>query len=140
MPFTLKIVPVRSPTCISPWLIERDTRRNTKIASKHDRLFEWGHLVNNTLEPARDKHLAILTKSYAGRVWNVAGVLRNIATDVYAKKRDRQFFASRSGTRDKERAIVRIECRVGNRMKIAGQFFANCEMSRFTQVVPRSST
>ena len=39
------------------------------------------------------------------------------------KKRDRQLFASRSGTRDKKRAVVRIECRISNGMKIAGEFF-----------------
>ena len=86
MPFTLKIVPERSPTCITPSAIESDSRRNAKIARKRNCFFERSQFVNNSLEPAGDKHLTIVAECNAGRVRDVAGVLRNVATDIYAEK------------------------------------------------------
>ena len=77
-----------------PVAIERDTSRDAEITCKRNRFFEWSYPINNTFESAGNKHLAIGTKSDASGIWNVARVLRNIATDVDAKERDGQFFTT----------------------------------------------
>ena len=115
-------------------LIESDPGRDSQIACKRNRFFERRQLVNNALEPARDKHLAIGTERNAGRIRDVARVLRNVATDVDAKERYRQLLASRSGTRDKERAIIRIKSRIRDRMKIAGEFLRDRHKPGLAQV------
>ena len=50
MPFTLNIVPVRSPTCITPLSIKCDPGRNAEIARERNRFFERSYFVNNTFE------------------------------------------------------------------------------------------
>src|ERR1041385_4088127 len=111
--------------------IECDPCRNSNIAREDDCLFKRIELVNNSFKPAGDKHLAIESERDAGRIWDVSGVLRNVATDVYSEKRDRQLLTARSGARHKECAVIRIERRIRNRMKIAGKFSRDCKVRRF---------
>src|SRR6185369_2859142 len=106
------------------------------VASERNCFLEWIDFVNNTFESTTHKHFTVRTKRYAGRVWNVSGIFRNVAADVDTKERYRQLLATRSGTRDKKGAILRVECGVGNRMQIAGEFFPDREICRFTGLVP----
>src|ERR1041384_2721365 len=117
-----------------PLAIESDSGRDAEIARERNRIFERRQLVNNTLEPARDEHLPIGTERNSGRIRDVARVLRNVAADIDPKQCYRQLLASRSGTRDKERAIIRVKSRVRYWMKISGEVLRDGHKPGLTQV------
>src|SRR6185369_8894783 len=116
-------------------MVEGDACRNAKITTEGNGFFERSNSVNHSFESTADKHLPVRTETNAGWIRDVSGVLRNIAAEIDSKQCHRQFLAARSGPSHEERTVVRIVCRIRNRMNVAGEFFRNRESGRLAQLV-----
>src|SRR5205807_10202842 len=102
--------------------VECEAGRNAQVAGESDDFAFRGHTIHAAIEAAGDKHAAGAIKSDAGRIHYVAGKVFDGSITIDAIDRYGNVLTTRTRSRHEQRTIARIERRVRDRMKIAGQF------------------